>query len=316
MNQPALKATPSAKRLGLADVKAGRIEVPIKLLGYGPEGVGKSTFASGAPKPIFLNFDQRTSDLDVERLTPSTFADALEYIGLLEREQHAYRTVVVDPLSWLEPLIHEHVMGGPGNIDKFDGGYGRGASAALDQWRILVVALDRLWRRGMNVLLLAHAVVKRFDDPEGMPYDRYELSMKANAAGLLRQWVDYVLFMRHETYVKRGDDRRAKGFATGARVAHTSWAAAYDAKRARSVPDEIPLSWEEFAAAHETAGKQVDELRAQIAGLIEAIGDLAVTKKATGHVASIGNNAARLTELANALTSKLHQVQQTKESGT
>lgn len=302
------------KKLSLADVKSGRIEVPLKILAYGPEGVGKSTFASGAPSPIFLNFDKRTSDLDVTRLTPASFAETLEYIELLARDSHEYKTVVVDPLSWLEPLIHEHVMGGPGNIDKFDGGYGRGASAALDQWRILVVALERLWSRGMSVILLAHAAVKRFDDPEGSPYDRYEVAMHGKAAGLLRQWVDYVLFMRHETFTKKGDDRRTRGYATGARVIHTTWAAAFDAKRSRSVPDEIPLSWEEFAAAHEAAGRQVDDLRKRAMQIASDIGDESVTAKAAAHIAKIGGNTARLTELCNALSARLNAKIEAKEN--
>ncbi len=304
------------RKLSLADVKSGRIEAPIKMLIYGPDGVGKSTFASGAPKPLFLSFDHRTLDLEVDRVTPASLGEALQYIALLEREKHSYLSIVVDPVSWLETMIHEEVMGGPGNIDKWDGGYGRGATAALDHWRILLGALERLWTNGMNVVLVGHALVKRYDDPEGPAYDRFEISLKPNAAGRLKQWADYVFFARHETLAKKGDDRRVRGYATGARVMHTAWSAAYDAKRARTLPDELPLSWEAFVEAHAASAVELDSLKGQVAKLVRDIGDPEVEKRASAYVVRCATNSARLTELVNALTNKWHQTQASKETGT
>jgi hypothetical protein len=309
MNKPSPPATVvPIKRMTLASVRKGRLTVPLRILGYGPEGVGKSTFAAGAPKPIFLNVDRRTAGLDIDRIEPTTWDEALEVLSALDKESHDYQTIVVDPINWLEPMAFAKVTGGSTPIDKWEGGYGKGRQAALDHWRQLIAALERLWTtKNMNVILLAHAAVKNFADPEGPPYDRYELAMDKGAAGLLRQWCDWVLFMRHEAFAKADPGRKARGYSTGARVIHTQYSAAYDAKADAPVPSEIPLSWAEFTQALESVRSAADAAKAEIASLLEEIADTEVTRKATAYVADAKNNPGKLAEIANALRVKLNK---------
>lgn len=318
MTQPALKPLASTRpRLTLASVKTGKLDVPLRILGYGPEGVGKSTFASHAPSPIFLGAENGTEALDIARFPePETWDDALACLDLLEKESHAYKTIVVDPINWLEPLVFAKVTGGTKSIEEYGGGFGKGYTAAVDQWRVFVAALERLWSRGMHVVLLAHAQVKSFNDPEGPAYDRYEIAMNTKAAGLLKQWSAYVLFMRHESFSKKGDDKKAKGFSTGARVMHTQWTAAYDAKRRLLLPDELPLSWADFEGAIARASLESKALRERIATLVEAIGDEGVKAKAAGYVAAAGDDVGQLATIANRLAMKANELGLGLKEGT
>jgi len=313
--KPQLVAGPAkAKRWTSASITRGKKPMPVRILGYGVPGVGKTTFAAGAPDPVFLCSESGTQEFDVARLpSPETWDDVFDALAILD-EPHDFKTLVVDTVNWLELLAWARLVEGPGakwggdtsaKLAKYEGGFNKGYDAVVSLWRVFVFELERHWKRGMNVILLAHSHVKGFNDPSGPGYDRYEVQMHHKAAGVLQQWCDFVLFMRHEVVAKKDDSRRNKGTETGARIIHTRWSAAFEAKARVKLPDEIPLSWSEFASAVGAAEGAVDELKARIGRLIEQIGDVDVTKKATGYVAAAKNDPDRLAEIANALTVKL-----------
>lgn len=264
--QPAqLPIQPS--RMTLKDVVKGKIQKPIRCLLYGPEGIGKSTFGAGAPNAIFLGAEEGTSQLDVERFPrPESFAEVMDALRALTTEQHEYKTLVVDTLDWLEPLIWDFICkrDGEQNIESY--GYGKGYTAALDQWRIFIAGLERVWGKGMHVVLLAHAWIKSFKNPTGDDFDRYELKLNNKASGLAKEWCDAVLFAQYETYAKKDErTKRIRGVDTGARLIFTERRAAWDAKNRYSLPEQLPLGWSDFFAAVQ-AGQTADpaSLRAEI----------------------------------------------------
>ena len=302
------------KRRALQSVRKGVLDTPVRVLVYGAEKVGKSTFAAGAPSPIFLGAENGTERLDVERLQPSTWNEAVDWINELATEEHAYKTLVVDPLNWLEPMCWAQVCTNMGVTNIEDPGFGKGYTAALDLWRSFTFGLERCWRaKGMHIILVAQSQVKSFQNPEGAPYDRYELAMHAKAAGMLKQWVDAVLFARLETFAKlEKGQQRAKGFSTGARVVHTQPSAAYDAGARWKLPEELPLSWDDFMGAIHADGKKAAELEEQVTSMCEELGDEKVTAFAVEFVVKNKGNADRLAELANRLNIKLDE-KKTKE---
>ena len=139
------------------------------MLIFGPEGLGKSTWAASAPAPIFLPGEEGTNHLDVARLPqPHTWEEVLEAVRMLTEEPHEYQTFVVDTLDGIEPLVWQAVCarGGKADIEAF--GYGKGYVAALDEWRKFLHAIERLRRvRGMNVLFVAHTIVKHVQESRG-----------------------------------------------------------------------------------------------------------------------------------------------------
>lgn len=296
------------KRRALQSVRKGVLESPVRVLVYGSEKVGKSTFAAGAPSPIFLGAENGTERLDVERLQPQTWNEAVEWVNELATEPHEYKTLVVDPLGWLEPMCWQQVCANMNIATIEDAGFGKGYTAAIDLWRTFTLGLERCWRRNMHIILVAHSQVKSFQNPEGAPYDRYEIAMHAKAAGMLKQWVDAVLFARLETFAKlEKNAQKAKGFSTGARIVHTQPSAAYDAGARWKLPEELPLSWDDFMSAIHADTRRASELEEQVVAMSTELGDESVTKFAMEFAIKNRGNADRLAELVNRLNIKLDE---------
>lgn len=268
LKPPAAAATaPAASRMTLAQVKKGRITRPHRIVLYGPEGIGKSTFGANAPSPIFLPVEDGTGHLDVARFPKAeTWKDIRDAVRTLLNESHSYETLVIDTLDAAEALLWRYMV----ERDKFaddkgrtplkdiEGyGFGKGYTKALEDWRGLLKDLETLGTtRGMHVILLAHAQVKSFKNPAGEDYDRYELKLHSKASGLVKEWSDSVLFANYETFAKKDErTKRVRGFDSGARLIFTERRAAYDAKHRGNLPESLPLSWADFAAE---SSKEVD----------------------------------------------------------
>ena len=97
-------------KMSLTNLITGRQQKPLRLVVYGVEGVGKSSFAAASPAPIFLNAEDGTAHLDVARFPqPDNFNEMLEAIGTLYTEQHAFETLVLDSADWAEQIVRSHV---------------------------------------------------------------------------------------------------------------------------------------------------------------------------------------------------------------
>lgn len=313
--QPQLKPVPAPapvkpSRMALTSVIKGRIIKPIRVTIYGGAGVGKSTFGASAPNPIFIGAEDGTAQLDVARFPkPETFADVFDAIRQLYAEKHDFKTLVVDSLDWIEPIIWRDVVAKDPEaktIEEVSGGYGKGYTAALDEWRRLLSAIERLQaEKHMHVVFIAHGHIKKFTNPEGPDYDRYQLKLNDKAAGIVKEWSDAFLFARHETVAHTDKKKRVRGVDTGARVIHTNERAAFDAKNRYSLPDTLPLSWPDFFQAVE-AGRVAEPstLKEEIARKAKELGP-EIEKSVTELVAKAGDNAQSLALINNRLNVKL-----------
>ena len=168
--------------------------------------------------------------------------------------------MVIDSLDWLERLIFDEVCKefGVRSIEKADGGYGKGYVDALVHWRKVLSLLDDLRnQRGMMVILVAHAKVERFEDPENMAYDRYAPRLHKHAASLISEWVDAVMFAMKRMRVSKDGDARAIASPIGAdggeRILRTNGSPACVAKNRFGLPNEIPLQWDAFLQAYQNS---------------------------------------------------------------
>ena len=171
-------------------------------------------------------------------------------LAAVRDEKHDFRTVVLDTADWLERLIHDKVCErfGASNIEKADGGYGRGYVHALGDWRKVLALLDEIRaRRRMVVLVLAHCKVERFEDPENQSYDRYSPRLQKLANALLCEWADAVLFATQRMRVDSATGKAAPiGAGGGQRVLRCVGGPACVAKNRFDLPAEIDLSWQSF----------------------------------------------------------------------
>ena len=171
----------------------------------------------------------------------------------LAAEEHDYKSVVIDSLDWLERLIWTQVCADRGVENIEDIGYAKGYTFALTYWREVLIALDWLRNeRGMMVILLAHAKIERFENPETEAYDRYSPKLHKLASAVVQEWCDEVLFANYRTYAKtsgEGFDKRAIGVSQGERIIRTTERPAHVAKNRCNLPDELPLDFRAYAAA-------------------------------------------------------------------
>lgn len=255
MSVPAARLAPKG-RVMLGNDKAEKVAGPFYTLLFGVEGIGKSTFGSECPASKVIDLENRTGHIKIARVpTPDggwTWPDVLDAIRLFETESHDRKTLVIDTLDELEALLWAFICkrDSKTNIEAY--GYGKGYQAAIDEWRVFVSALERLRaRRGMNLLLTAHCIVKTFKNPEGPDFDRYQPKLHDKAAGYLKARVYDVLFAMNETFSIKEDekDRKGKATDTGKRVMYTTRTAAHDGKNSHALPDILPFSAAEYVKA-------------------------------------------------------------------
>lgn len=223
-----------------------------RIMVYGVEGIGKSTFGAGAPNPIYILTEDGLGSLNVDHFPLATsFADVMDAIASLYKENHAFETVVIDSLDWLEAIIQREIEQ---KYDAKDLAYGKGSLIAAERWREILDGLNALRNdKGMAVILIAHTTIKRFDSPEVEPYDRYQPKLQERSNAVVREWCDAVLFANYKTIVKKDDvgfnQTNNRGISTGERLLFTSERPAYMAKNRYNMPESIPLSWDAFAQA-------------------------------------------------------------------
>ncbi len=234
----------------LQSIQRNKANAAPRIFLYGVEGIGKSTFGAMAPNPIFIPTEDGLGQLDVDHfpLCKST-DDIMAAIGSLYEGQHDFKTVVLDSVDWAESFIFREMEA---RYDAKDLAYGKGAVIASEQWRSILEGLDFLRNeKGMTVILIAHCQIKRFESPEVEPFDRYQPKLQDRSSAILREWADAVLFANWQTVTKKEDaggfnKERYRGISTGQRLLHTSERPAHMAKNRYSLPDTIPLDWNEF----------------------------------------------------------------------
>jgi len=293
----------------LQNVRKGPIQSPFKIVLYGLEGVGKSTFAADAPSPIFMDAEGSTEELDIQRLpTVESFTEALQAIDELTAEKHDYKTFVLDTADWFEAMVWEHVCAEANVKSIEDVGYGKGYVAALENWRTFLARLDALrTKRGMNIIILAHSHIRSFRNPAGEDYERYELKLNAKASSLIKEWPSAVLFARYQTCTHTDKNKRTRAVGDGSRVLSTEPRPAWDAKNRYGLPGELPLSWADFETAAR-AGVSEDDAKDTADDLDELMGlvDAKIrTQAEAGRVRAAGD-PRKLAQLADWLRAKIN----------
>lgn len=288
----------------LSKITRGKVKRPHCIVVYGPDGVGKTTFGAEAPKPIFLGPELGTANLDVARFeTPKSFMECIGAVMELTNERHDFETLVIDSLDWIEPLVHKMVCIENGNarsIELAAGGYGKGYKEALQKWVAWKDLLENLRNvRKMNLIFLAHAEIKDFNDPQNqMSYQRFQLKLHKDASAFFREYAEAVLFLNHQTHTKK-EGTQVRAYGSGQRVAYTERGAGWDAKNRLDLPVELPLfrgqAWQAFAeAADRGEPDKLEAVHKRLGVLVDEVQDGVLKQKAVESIEKAGVNVAQL----------------------
>nr|WP_300825548.1 ATP-binding protein [uncultured Acetatifactor sp.] len=232
----------------------GKIPGAKKVVVYGPEGIGKSTFASYFPDPIFIDTEGSTKDMDVARLPEASSWQMLqEQVVYVKNNPGICRTLVVDTIDWAEAKCVEHICTEHQKRGIEDFGYGNGYVYAKEEFGRFLNRLSGVVDAGINVVLTAHAQIRKFEQTDEMgAYDRYELKLgkktSSQTSPLVKEWADMLLFANYKTYSVSVDDKGKKHKAQGgARMMYTQHHPCWDAKNRYGLPDELPFEYEAIA---------------------------------------------------------------------
>lgn len=221
-----------------------------KVVLYGPEGIGKSTFAAQFPDPLFIDTEGSTRQMNVRRLPmPSSWTILMQMITEVAQNPDVCKTLVIDTIDWAERLCIEHVCKAADKKSIENFGYGKGYVLVKEEFGRMLNRLSDVVEHGVNVLLTAHCILRKFERPdESGAYDRWELKLGnktgSQISALVKEWSDMLLFANYkETIIESGDTKRKKAYG-GERVLYTQHHPAWDAKNRHGLKPELPFEFE------------------------------------------------------------------------
>ncbi len=295
----------------LNQIQPKKSDYPARVVIYGIEGVGKSTFGDEAPNSVFISPEGGTEQLKRGIALPNikTFKDVEESVQELITGEHDYKSLILDSADWIEKLAHSQIVGaGTKSIITVNGGYGAGFRDSEMMHKRLIEKLSELReKRGMNIIVTAHYQVKKVKDPDAIAdYDQFEIKCHEMVSSLWREWADALLFCRFETYIKDGGDEGktiAKG--SGKRIMFTEKRPAFQAKNRYGLPAQIDdVSWEAFDQARRTARiNPLEGLVSEAKTLAQKIADPLIQEKVLNSIVD-----AKTENMLNAIIQRVKKI--------
>ena len=254
-----------------------------RLVVAGVEGIGKTTFASKAPDPVFIDLENGSDFMDVTRTeTPTTWKMLLEQVDEIAADPNICKTIVIDTGDKAEQLCITHICEKykKAGIEEF--GYGKGYTYLKEEFQSLLDKLDKCIDAGINVIVTAHTALKKFEQPDEMgAYDRYELKMSKQVSPLVKEWTDILLFCNYKTYVNKGEGLDKNKVSGGKRVMYATHHPCWDAKNRHGLPDEMDFDFANIAHLFKDTREAVREL-AQRDGI--DLADVCALAAKQGHI--------------------------------
>lgn len=235
------------------NITSGKIISAQKVVIYGPEGIGKSTFASKFPEPLFSDTEGSTKQLDIKRFDKPETWETLIAQAEFVRDTKPCKTYVIDTVDWAEQLCVTHICAIHNKKGIEDFGYGSGYVYEREEFAKFLSLLEQITAAGINVVLTAHAQLRKFEQPDEMgAYDRWELKLgkktSSQISPLIKEWADMVLFANYKIISVQADEKGKKFKAQGGtRIMYTQHHPCWDAKNRFGLAEELPFDYKKIA---------------------------------------------------------------------
>jgi hypothetical protein len=214
----------------------------------GDAGLGKTSLAATFPKPIFIRAEDGLQAIPVAS-RPDAFpllsnVDMLwEQLTALIKEDHDYKTLVIDSVTQLDNLFTNHIVDTdpkkPRTIAQALGGYGAGFQALSSlHGRVRKAAGILNEVKGMNIVFIAHSETETIELPDQDPYTRYNIRMQKKSVSHYTDNTDLVGYLKLETHTF-GDGERKKAISDGTRILVTYVSAANISKNRYGISEDL-----------------------------------------------------------------------------
>ena len=224
---------------------------PPRIVVYGDPKVGKSTFSSKTDSPIMIDIEGGSDGISVPRISDVKTLDGFKgFVSALLKDEHEYKTLVIDSLDWLERLVQQSICEEHGKSGIEDFGFGKGYTYVYEKFAKILAYLDRLRdERNMTILFLAHSHIKTHQDPLNDNYDKHTLKLHGKLCDLVTEWCDAVLYATKKIYTVKKEkgfgqtDTKAAGGSERVLICADTPSAL--AGNRYGLPRELPLEWNE-----------------------------------------------------------------------
>ncbi|MGB3724836.1 MAG: ATP-binding protein [Glaciecola sp.] len=216
----------------------------------GDSGLGKTSTAATFPNPIVIRAEDGLQAIP-EDARPMAFPllskvdDLWEQLTTLIKEEHDYKTLVLDSVTALERLFIQHVIESdpkkPKSINQAMGGYGAGLQAVAAMHQRVRKACGILnERKDMHIVFIGHADTETIELPDQDPYTRYSLRLGKKSVAPYVDDSDIVGFLKLTTFTM-GDGERKKAMSDGSRQLVCYATAANVSKNRFGITEDIPV---------------------------------------------------------------------------
>lgn len=193
----------------------------------GDAGTGKTSLASTFPNPILIRVEDGVDRIHSAVPVPDVFPvvkaedDIHDQLIWLLKQDHKYKTVIIDSVSALEGVFTEAILAQDGRAKTLStalGGYGAGYAALAARHRNIRKMCGILnERRGMAIVFISHADLETMRLPDTDDYSRYSLRLNAKSLPAYVDDVDLVGFVRLQSALRGDEGDRKKVISNGDR---------------------------------------------------------------------------------------------------